>query len=81
MMKQTLGRDHQAVIYRKDIELFALRKANEQKENHIKDREVSFPIRRKVCVTASFQIASCYQFCLVVLQTLRYLLTYEIRLS
>lgn len=38
-MKQTLGRDHQAVIYRKDIELFALRKANEQKEKHIKDRE------------------------------------------
>ncbi|KAL1602338.1 hypothetical protein SLS60_005754 [Paraconiothyrium brasiliense] len=39
-MKQTLGRDHQAVIYRKDIELFALRKANEQKENYIKEREV-----------------------------------------
>ncbi|KAJ4348839.1 uncharacterized protein N0V89_010217 [Didymosphaeria variabile] len=39
-MKQTLGRDHQAVIYRKDIELFALRKSNEQKENYIKDREV-----------------------------------------
>lgn len=38
-LKQTLGRDHQAVIYRKDIELFALRKANEQKENFIKDRE------------------------------------------
>ncbi|KAJ4289852.1 hypothetical protein N0V90_011184 [Kalmusia sp. IMI 367209] len=38
-MKQTLGRDHQSVIYRKDIELFALRKANEQKENYIKDRE------------------------------------------
>lgn len=40
-MKQTLGRDHQAVIYRKDIELFALRKANEQKEKCIKDRDVS----------------------------------------
>ncbi|KAF1970222.1 hypothetical protein BU23DRAFT_217812 [Bimuria novae-zelandiae CBS 107.79] len=38
-IKQTLGRDHQAAVYRKDIELFALRKANEQKENHIKDRE------------------------------------------
>lgn len=38
-MKQTLGRDHQAEVYRKDIELFALRKANEQKENYIKDRE------------------------------------------
>lgn len=38
-MKQTLGRDHQDVIYRKDIELFALRKANEQKENYIKDCE------------------------------------------
>ncbi|KAF1951987.1 hypothetical protein CC80DRAFT_552742 [Byssothecium circinans] len=38
-MKQTLGRDHQAIVYRKDIELFALRKANEQKENYINDRE------------------------------------------
>ncbi|KAK7180383.1 hypothetical protein DPSP01_001841 [Paraphaeosphaeria sporulosa] len=38
-MKQRLGRDHQAEVYRKDIELFALRKANEQKENYIKDRE------------------------------------------
>ncbi|KAF2243496.1 hypothetical protein BU26DRAFT_399536, partial [Trematosphaeria pertusa] len=38
-MKQTLGRDHQAVIYRKDIELFALRKANEQKENYMKERD------------------------------------------
>jgi hypothetical protein len=38
-MKQTLGSDHQAVIYRKDIELFALRKSNEQKETYIKERE------------------------------------------
>lgn len=38
-MKQRLGRDHQAEIYRKDIELFALRKANEQKETCIRDRE------------------------------------------
>lgn len=47
MIKQTLGRDHQAEIYRKDIELFALRKANEQKENYIKDREVSYLVKRK----------------------------------
>jgi hypothetical protein len=39
-IKQTIGRDHQAILYRKDIELFALRKANEQKENYIKDRDV-----------------------------------------
>ncbi|PVH94025.1 hypothetical protein DM02DRAFT_603126 [Periconia macrospinosa] len=38
-MKQSLGRDHQAAVYRKDIELFAMRKASEQKENYIKDRE------------------------------------------
>ncbi|KAL5432427.1 hypothetical protein PMIN05_008897 [Paraphaeosphaeria minitans] len=38
-MKQALGRGHQAEVYRKDIELFALRKANEQKENYIKDRD------------------------------------------
>jgi hypothetical protein len=38
-MKQTLGRDHQVIIYRKDIELFALRKASEQKESYIKECE------------------------------------------
>ncbi|KAF2006159.1 hypothetical protein P154DRAFT_254451 [Amniculicola lignicola CBS 123094] len=38
-VKQTIGRDHQAIIYRKDIELFALRKGNEQKENYIKEKE------------------------------------------
>ncbi|CAI6328980.1 unnamed protein product [Periconia digitata] len=38
-IKQNLARDHQAVVYRKDIELFAMRKAGEQKENYIKDRE------------------------------------------
>jgi hypothetical protein len=38
-IKKTIGRDHQAAIYRKDIELFALRKANQQKEDHIKERE------------------------------------------
>jgi hypothetical protein len=38
-MKQSLGSDHQAVVYRKDIELFALRKSNDQKETYIKERE------------------------------------------
>ncbi|KAL6705237.1 hypothetical protein ACN47E_007197 [Coniothyrium glycines] len=38
-VKQNLGKDHQAVVYRKDIELFALRKGNEQKEKQLKDRE------------------------------------------
>ena len=38
-VKHTIGRDQQAIIYRKDIELFALRKGNEQKENQIKDKE------------------------------------------
>jgi hypothetical protein len=38
-MKQTVGRDHQTIIYRKDIELFALRKGNEQKEDCIKDKD------------------------------------------
>jgi hypothetical protein len=37
-VKKNLGRDHQAVIYRKDIELFALRKGNEQKEKYIQER-------------------------------------------
>jgi hypothetical protein len=36
--KKNLGRDHQAVVYRKDIELFALRKGNEQKERYIEER-------------------------------------------
>lgn len=39
ILKQTQGRDHQAEIYRKEIELFALRKSNEQKEKAIQDRE------------------------------------------
>jgi hypothetical protein len=39
IIKQNLGRDHQAIVYRKDIELFALRKGNEQKDQHIKERE------------------------------------------
>lgn len=38
-MRQNLGREHQAVVYRKDIELFAMRKASEQKDSYIKDRE------------------------------------------
>ncbi|KAF1833893.1 hypothetical protein BDW02DRAFT_356256 [Decorospora gaudefroyi] len=38
-VKQNLGGDHQAVAYRKDIELFALRKGNEQKERYIHERE------------------------------------------
>jgi hypothetical protein len=38
-MKQKLGKDHQAIVYRKDIELFALRKGNEQKERHMKERD------------------------------------------
>ncbi|KAG9195042.1 hypothetical protein G6011_00162 [Alternaria panax] len=37
--KQNLGRDHQAIVYRKDIELFALRKGNEQKDKNIQDRD------------------------------------------
>lgn len=46
-MKSTLGRDHQAIIYRKDIELFALRKANEQKENAIKERDTKLEATRR----------------------------------
>ncbi|KAI4958809.1 hypothetical protein J4E86_004416 [Alternaria arbusti] len=38
-IKQNLGRDHQAIVYRKDIELFALRKGNEQKDKSIQDRD------------------------------------------
>ncbi|KAH4932380.1 hypothetical protein HBI79_101160 [Parastagonospora nodorum] len=38
-IKQTMARDHQAIVYRKDIELFALRKGNEQKEKHIKEHD------------------------------------------
>lgn len=55
-MKQTLGRDHQAVIYRKDIELFALRKANEQKEKCIKDREVSLKCSSKSSTSVGIRI-------------------------
>ncbi|KAL6153802.1 hypothetical protein ACJBU6_07106 [Exserohilum turcicum] len=40
VLKQNLGRDHQAIVYRKDIELFALRKGNEQKDQCIRDRDV-----------------------------------------
>ncbi|KAH7117593.1 hypothetical protein B0J11DRAFT_582993 [Dendryphion nanum] len=43
-IKQTIGRDHQAVVYRKDIELFALRKANEQKETYIKEKETKLEV-------------------------------------
>jgi hypothetical protein len=38
-LKQTLGREHQAVVYRKDIELFALRKGNELKDRTMKERD------------------------------------------
>jgi hypothetical protein len=38
-IKQIMARDHQAVVYRKDIELFALRKGNEQKEKYIKEHD------------------------------------------
>ncbi|KAF9701387.1 hypothetical protein EKO04_000337 [Ascochyta lentis] len=38
-IKQTLGKDHQAIVYRKDIELFALRKGNEQKERHMQEKD------------------------------------------
>lgn len=38
-IKQNMARDHQAVVYRKDIELFALRKGNEQKEKYIKEHD------------------------------------------
>jgi hypothetical protein len=38
-VKQNMIRDHQAVVYRKDIELFALRKGNEQKEKYIKEHD------------------------------------------
>lgn len=40
--KQTLAKKHQAIIYRKDIELFALRKGNEQKERHIQDKDAEY---------------------------------------
>ncbi|KAF1917791.1 hypothetical protein BDU57DRAFT_555555 [Ampelomyces quisqualis] len=36
---ENTARDHQALIYRKDIELFALRKGNEQKEKYINERD------------------------------------------
>ncbi|KAH8723568.1 hypothetical protein GQ44DRAFT_685066 [Phaeosphaeriaceae sp. PMI808] len=38
-IKQNMSRDHQAVVYRKDIELFALRKGNEQKEKYIMEHD------------------------------------------
>ncbi|KAF2734187.1 hypothetical protein EJ04DRAFT_493942 [Polyplosphaeria fusca] len=38
-IKATVGRDHQAAIYRKDIELFALRKSIELKESCILERD------------------------------------------
>lgn len=38
-VKHVLGRDHQAVLYRKDIELFALRKMNEQREKSLTERD------------------------------------------
>lgn len=38
-VKQVLGRDHQATLYRKDIEIFALRKMNEQREKSLADRD------------------------------------------
>ncbi|KAF2280466.1 uncharacterized protein EI97DRAFT_123975 [Westerdykella ornata] len=38
-IKQAIARDHQAVVYRKDIELFALRKALQHKEGLLRERE------------------------------------------
>ncbi|KAJ8113724.1 hypothetical protein OPT61_g4218 [Boeremia exigua] len=42
IMKQTLGKDHQSVVYRKDIELFALRKGDEQRERHIQEKDTQY---------------------------------------
>lgn len=41
-MKQTLAKNHQAIVYRKDIELFALRKGNEQKERLMQETEAQY---------------------------------------
>lgn len=41
-MKQTLAKTHQTIVYRKDIELFALRKGNEQKERHMQETEAEY---------------------------------------
>ncbi|KAH7074009.1 hypothetical protein BKA63DRAFT_46091 [Paraphoma chrysanthemicola] len=38
-IRQNMARDHQAIVYRKDIELFALRKGNEQKEKYIMEHD------------------------------------------
>lgn len=38
-IEQTLGKDHRTIVYRKDIELFALRKGNEQKERFILEKD------------------------------------------
>ncbi|KAJ4370035.1 hypothetical protein N0V83_005799 [Neocucurbitaria cava] len=46
-VKHTLGSDHQAIIYRKDIELFALRKGNDQKETYIKERDAKLHEMRR----------------------------------
>ncbi|ORY15447.1 hypothetical protein BCR34DRAFT_178230 [Clohesyomyces aquaticus] len=46
-LKANGGRDHQAAIYRKDIELFALRKSIEQKDAYAQERDVKLEeIRR-----------------------------------
>jgi predicted nucleic acid-binding Zn-ribbon protein len=37
--KQNITRDHQAVVYGKDLELFALRKSNERKAGYIKEHD------------------------------------------
>ncbi|KAF2818514.1 hypothetical protein CC86DRAFT_433285 [Ophiobolus disseminans] len=39
MIKQKITTEHQAIVYRKDIELFALRKGIEQKDRYIKDHD------------------------------------------
>ncbi|CBX93601.1 predicted protein [Plenodomus lingam JN3] len=41
-VKQALLQDHQAIVYRKDIELFALRKINEQREKNLARRDAQF---------------------------------------
>ncbi|KAF2128760.1 hypothetical protein P153DRAFT_340952 [Dothidotthia symphoricarpi CBS 119687] len=43
-VRKTMAREHQSIIYRKDIELFALRKGNEQKERNIAERDTRLEI-------------------------------------
>lgn len=58
MLRHNITKEHQAIVYRKDIELFALRKGNEQKEKYIQEHEAKVQEQQEEMSTLKEKLAS-----------------------